>query len=263
MIKTLRLRALATVLGVALGLGAVGVVHAAGEAEPPIAVDWSFSGPFGRFDRAQLQRGFQVYKESCAACHGMELVAFRNLADPGGPGFTEEQVKVIAADYTIEDGPDDLGDMFERPGEPKDRFPSPFPNENAAAAANGGAVPPDFSVIAKARAGGTDYIYSLMVGYEDEPPAGVDVGDKYYNHYFPGHAIAMAPPLFDEGVEYTDGTPMTVDNYAKDVSAFLMWAAEPKMEERKRIGFQVIIYLILLSALLYFTKRKIWSAIDH
>lgn len=263
MTKTLRLRALATVLGVTLGLGAVGVVHAAGEAEAPIAVDWSFSGPFGRFDRAQLQRGFQVYKESCAACHGMELVAFRNLADPGGPGFTEEQVKVIAADYTIEDGPDDLGDMFERPGEPKDRFPSPFPNENAAAAANGGAVPPDFSVIAKARAGGTDYIYSLMVGYEDEPPAGVDVGDKYYNHYYPGHAIAMAPPLFDEGVEYTDGTPMTVDNYAKDVSAFLMWAAEPKMEERKRIGFQVIIYLILLSALLYFTKRKIWSAIDH
>lgn len=263
MANSLRLRAAAASLGILLGFAVAGFAHAAGDAEPIQTLDWSFKGPFGRFDQAQLQRGFQVYKEVCASCHGMELVAFRTLGDAGGPSFTEEQVKVIAAEYTVEDGPDDLGDMFERPGEPKDRFPSPFPNENAAAAANGGAVPPDFSVIAKARAGGPDYLYSLLVGYEEEAPAGIDIGDKYYNRYFPGHAISMAPPLFDDFVEYADGTPPTMDNYAKDVSAFLMWTAEPKLEHRKRMGLQVILFLVVFSTLLYFTKRKIWSDIDH
>lgn len=263
MTKTMRLRALVACLGLATGLTTAGFALAAEDQKHPREVDWSFSGPFGQFDKAQLQRGYQVYKEVCASCHGLKLVSFRNLADPGGPGFTEEQVKVLAEDFTVTDGPDDAGDMFDRPGIPSDRFPSPFPNDNAAAASNGGAVPPDFSVLAKARHGGPDYIYSLISGYEDEPPAGVDVGDKYYNPYFPGGAISMAPPVDDDFVEYTDGTPPTLENYSKDVAAFMMWAAEPKMEERKRIGFQVILFLIVLSTLLYFTKRKVWSDIEH
>lgn len=256
------LRAAAIALGLAFGAAAAGTALAAGKAKEPIAVDWSFSGPFGRFDVGQLQRGFKVYQEVCAACHGMELLSFRNLAQPGGPGFSEEQVKVIAADYSVVDGPDEWGDMFDRPGTPPDRFPSPFANDAAARAANGGAYPPDFSVLAKARKGGPDYLYSLLVGYED-PPEDVDAGDKYYNPYFPGGLLSMAPPLDDELVEYTDGTPMTLENYSKDVSAFMMWAAEPKLEERKRMGFQVILFMIVFATLLYFTKRKVWANIDH
>ena len=236
---------------------------AAGEAKPPVNHSWSFEGVFGRYDRAQLQRGFRVYKDVCASCHGMELVAFRNLAEPGGPGFTEDQVKVIAADFLVTDGPNEDGDMFEREGTPADRFPPPFPNENAARAANGGAYPPDFSVLAKARPQGPDYLASLLKGYVDPPEGEEGLPGQYYNLYFPGHWFAMAPPLFDEMVEYTDGTPMTVEQYAEDVTAFMMWAAEPKLEERKRMGFQVMIFLLVLAIMMYFTKRKVWSNIEH
>lgn len=243
---------------------------------------WSFSGPFGTFERGQLQRGFKVYQEVCAACHGLRLVAFRNLAEDGGPSFSEEQAKVIAADYTVEDGPNDDGDMFERPATLADRFPSPFPNENAARASNGGAYPPDFSLLAKARAAhrgfpwfvfdaftqyqeqGADYIYALMVGYEDEPE-GVEIPDgQYYNHAFlAGKFIGMASPLSEEIVEYTDGSPMTTEQYARDVSAFMMWAAEPHLEERKKIGFRVMIFLIVFAGMLYFTKKKLWRNVEH
>lgn len=257
-----RLRLAAAALGLVFGTIVAGSAMAAEDAKHPHEHEWSFEGPFGHFDKAQLQRGFQVYKEICSSCHSMSLLAYRNLADPGGPGFTEAQVKVIAAEYEVTDGPDDVGDMFERPAIPSDRFLAPFPNENAAKASNGGAYPPDLSLIAKARHDGPNYITSLLTGYA-EPPEDVDVGDKSYNPYFPGGAIAMAPPLYDEAVEYTDGTPMTEHQHAQDVAAFLMWAAEPKLEERKTMGFRVLIFLIVLTGFLYMTKRKIWANIGH
>jgi cytochrome c1 len=244
------------------------------EAPAPPRQKWSFSGPFGKYDRAQLQRGLKVYREVCAVCHGMKYVAFRNLTDLG---YSEAQVKAIAAEYKIQDGPNDQGDMFEREGRPADYFPTPWPNENAARARYNG-VPPDFSVLAKARGyergfpwfifdiftqfqeHGVDYIHALLVGYKEKPPAGVTLPQgSFYNEYFPGHAIAMPPPLSDKRIEYTDGSPTTVDQFAKDVTAFMMWAAEPHMEARKRIGFQVMIFLIVLAGLLYFTKKKVWA----
>ncbi|MEM6666493.1 MAG: cytochrome c1 [Pseudomonadota bacterium] len=257
-----QLRLAAVALGVVLGLSATSMALAAGEQKTPAGVSWSFNGPFGTFDRAQLQRGFKVYREVCSACHGLEKLAFRNLMQPGGPEFSEEETKVIAAEYLVMDGPDDFGDMFERDGGLPDKFPPAFPNDNAARAANGGAYPPDFSVIAKARKYGPDYLNALLIGYT-EPPADVDAGDKYYNPYFAGGLISMAPPLDDGLVEYTDGTPELLENYAEDVSAFLMWTAEPKLEERKRVGFQVILFMLVLTVLLYFTKRKIWANVDH
>ena len=207
--------ALNTARFVAAGILAVSLSAGAALASEGAAVEsqsWTFTGPFGTFDRAQLQRGYKVYKEVCANCHSMKLVKFRNLAEPGGPGFTEDQVKALAAEYEITDGPNDDGDMFERPGKPFDTFVSPFANEKAARASNGGAYPPDFSVIAKARPDGPNYIYALLTGYEEEPPADVEMREgMYYNHVFPGHQIAMAPPLSEEIVEYTDGSPMTVE----------------------------------------------------
>lgn len=237
---------------------------AAPAAEAPHAPEqsWSFSPPFGTFDKAQLQRGYKVYKEACAACHGMRLLSFRNLGQPGGPEFSQAQVRALAAEAQVTDGPDDTGEMFQRPGIPSDRFVSPFPNEQAARAANNGALPPDLSVMAKARPQGVDYIYALLTGYQ-EPPAGFDlVEGMNYNAYFPGHQIAMPPPLSDEQIEYTDGTPMTVDNYARDVAAFLMWAAEPKLEERHRLGFRVMIYLAVLAVFLFLAKRKVWARLE-
>ncbi|GIK80124.1 MAG: cytochrome c1 [Pseudorhodoplanes sp.] len=244
---------------------------------PPPRVKWSFAGPFGMFDRAQLQRGFKVYREVCQSCHSLGYVAFRNLSEPGGPEFTPAQVNAIAAEYKIPDGPNDAGDMFERPGRSADRFPKPFPNDNAARAANGGALPPDLSVIAKARTyergfpwfvidiftqyqeQGPDYLVALLKGYA-EPPAGMNMPDGMsYNHFFPGHLIGMPQPLQDDQVTYDDGTPGTVDNYAKDVTAFLVWTAEPHMEARKRIGFQTMIFLLVFAGLLYFTKKKVWA----
>lgn len=225
--------------------------------------DWSFDGPFGVYDRAQLQRGFKVYKEVCASCHGLRLLHYRNLGEPGGPGFSEAQVRTLAAEVQVTDGPNDQGEMFERPGLPSDRFVSPYPNEQAARAANGGALPPDLSVMAKARVGGPSYIYSLLTGYK-EPPQGFElVQGMHYNTAFPGGQIAMPPPLSDGQVEYTDGSPQTVPQYARDVSAFLMWAAEPKLEERHAVGLRVMVYLAVLAVFLYLAKRRVWARLAH
>ncbi len=252
----------------ALALAVAGLAGApAAQAADPLAYpesqSWSWTGPFGLFDRGQVQRGFKVYREACQACHGLDLLAFRNLGQPGGPEFSEDEVRAIAADHQIEDGPDRQGDMFMRPGSAADRFPSPYPNEEAARAVNMGSYPPDLSVIAKARHGGADYLYSLLTGYRDPPPDFVLQDGLHFNPYFPGGQIAMAPPLGDGFIEYTDGTPETLENYARDVSAFLMWAAEPKMEERKRLGFQVMIFLFAFAGLLYLSKRKLWRDVEH
>ena len=252
------------------------------ETVKPERQHWSFAGPFGTFDRAQLQRGFKVYREVCSACHGLKLVAFRSLAQPGGPGFSEAQEKIVAEEFRINDGPNERGEMFERLGRLSDSIPSPDPNEQTARARFNGALPPDLSVIAKARSyevgfpgfiidafrqyqeGGVDYLHALLTSYE-EPPAGVTLADNQeWNKYFPGHRIAMRPPLIDGRVEYTDGTPQTIEQYSRDVAAFLMWAAEPHLEARKRIGFQVMIFLVVFAGLLYFTKKKIWAEVkDH
>lgn len=246
----------ATLTAAALGLAVTPAAAVDGVEVPK--QQWSFQGLFGTFDRGALHRGFQVYEEVCAACHGLSLLSYRNLQDIG---FTEDQVKAIAAQKTVTDGPDDQGEMYERPAIPSDRFVSPFPNDEAARAANGGALPPDLSVVAKSREGGEDYLYGLLVGYEDppqgvEPPAGM-----YYNAYFPGHLIAMPPPLSEDLVEYADGTPATVEQMAHDVSTFLAWAAEPHLEARKRTGVKSILFLIVLTGLLYASKRKIWQQV--
>ena len=275
--------------GVVLVAGAAAVVaeENANPAAPthfpmkePKEMHWSFAGPFGTYDKQQLQRGLKVYKEVCSACHSMNLVAFRTLSDLG---YSEAQVKAFAAEYTIHDGPNDDGDMFDRPGKPSDYFPPPFPNTEAAASANGGAAPPDMSLLAKARGvergfpqfvfdiftqydtGGPDYIHSLLTGFNQEPPKGLKIPEgTYYNPYFDNApSLKMPPPLSDGQVEYTDGSPQTVDQYAQDVSAFLMWAAEPHMEERKKTGFRVVVFLLIFGVLMYFTKRKVWSEVAH
>ncbi len=217
--------------------------------------DWPDQGMFGKYDRAALQRGFQVYKQVCAACHGMHYLSYRNLADLG---YNEAEIKSIASEYTVTDGPNDAGDMFERPARPSDRFKAPFANEQAARAANNGALPKDLSLMAKARHGGQDYLYSLLTGFE-EAPAGVTIPQgMYYNKYFEGHQIAMPPPLNEGAVSYADGTTASVDQMAKDVSQFLAWAAEPKLEERKKMGFQVLIFLVVFSFIMYGAKKQVW-----
>jgi ubiquinol-cytochrome c reductase cytochrome b/c1 subunit len=281
-------KAVAAATVVALALVATGLVVAPGQAlaqdetpNPPRQT-WSFAGPFGMFDRAQLQRGFKVYHDVCQNCHSLKLLSFRNLAEPGGPGFTEAQAEAIASEYKVKDGPNDQGEMFDRPARLADRFPPPFENDAQARQVTGGAIPPDMSVLAKARGyergfpwfvfdiftqyqeEGPDYIAAIVKGFED-PPAGTQLAPgTYYNKYFPGagHGIGMRPPLTDGAVEYTDGSPQTVDQYAKDVAAFLTWAAEPHLEARKRIGFQVMIFLVVFAALLYFTKKKVWHQIE-
>jgi cytochrome c1 len=294
----------------------------AAESEPAIPrSEWTFSGVTGHFDKAQLQRGFQVYKEVCAACHSVRLLKYRNLMEPGGPGFTEGQVKALAEEAEVIDGFTDAGEPAKRKGRPADAFKMPFPNEAAARAANNGALPPDLSLMAFARnaptepgfeplqwakdivagyqEGGTDYTNMLLQGYEEAAPAyalenghykllaAADVKPDsvrcasiskneegketcnplndglYYNKYFPGHQIAMPAPLSDGSVTYTDGTPTTKAQLAQDVSAFLMWAADPKMEERKGVGIRVLIYLLILAGLLYFAKRQIWARIGQ
>ena len=227
-----------------------------------LKTNWSFKGLFGKFDRASLQRGYQVYTEVCSSCHSMKYLSYRNLAEKGGPEFTEAQAKAIAASFEVKDGPNADGDMFLRPGKLSDKFVMPYENIKAAQAANGGAYPPDMSVLVKARGGGVDYIYSLLQGYED-PPAGFNLDDGvYYNKYMYGNKIKMAAPLSDDIVEYSDGTKATTEQMSKDVVSFLMWAAEPHLEQRHKFGFRVIIYLVIISVLVYFSMKKIWSRIE-
>ena len=270
MIKTLS--AAVVVIGLAASAGSV---HAAGKGPKAPAQDWSFQGIFGTYDQAALQRGFQVYKNVCAACHGLSRIAFRNLEDLG---YNEDEIKAIASEYEVTDGPDEEGDMFDRTAIPADRWPSPFPNKQAAQSANGGAYPLDLSLITKARAGGgdsairvsmlqptgfpigADYVYGLLTGYLEEAPEGFEIADtQYYNKYFPGHAISMAPPLYEDAVEYADGTPATMSQMAHDVATFLTWTAEPELNERKNMGLKVILFLIVFPAMLYALKRKIWA----
>jgi ubiquinol-cytochrome c reductase cytochrome c1 subunit len=233
---------------------------------PVKEIKWSFEGPFGMYDRASLQRGFQVYKEVCSACHSLKRVAFHNLNDPGGPSFTEAEVKALAAGFKVPAEPndqgltyDDSGQRLTRPGTPADYLPGPFENDKAARVANNGALPPDLSVIIKAREGGPDYVYSILTGFNLPMPATERMAaNMNYNPYFPGHQIAMPPPLSDGMVTYADGTKATIDQMARDVVAFLSWAAEPKMEERKQLGFAVMIYLVVLSGLLYLSYQRVW-----
>jgi ubiquinol-cytochrome c reductase cytochrome c1 subunit len=253
------------------------------QAVPP-RLDWSFAGAFGHYDKAQLRRGFKVYKEVCASCHSIKMLAFRNLGESGGPELPSAEVQAIAEGYKIKDGPNDAGEMYQRPGRLSDRFPPPFANEQAARAALGGAYPPDMSVLAKARGfsrgfptflfdalpgvayqeQGADYIVALLGGYQDPPPAGVTLAPgQYYNVYMPGRRTGMPPPLADGAVTYDDGAPQTSQQYAKDVSAFLMWSAEPHLDDRKSIGLRVVAFLLVFFGLIYFTKRKIWANVAH
>jgi len=269
-------------LAVASVLAGAHAVLAAEEGQPlPPRQAWTFAGPFGKFDRGQLQRGFKVYREVCGACHGMKLVPFRALTEPGGPGFTEAQARTIAGEYRVTDGPNDRGEMFERPARLSDAIPSPDPNEQAARARFDGALPPDLSVIAKARGyevgfpgfifdafkqyqeAGVDYVAAYLTGYENAPAGTTLAEGTFWSKYFPGHGTAMPPPFQAGQVEYTDGTPATPEQYARDISAFLMWAAEPHLEARKRIGLQVMVFLVIFAGLLYLTKKKIWSRANN
>ena len=224
-----------------------------------IEENWSFNGLFGTFDRASLQRGYQVYKEVCSGCHSVQHLSYRNLSEKGGPEFSIEEAKAIAAQFEVEDGPNRDGEMFIRPGRLTDNFVKPYPNIEASTAANGGAYPPDMSVLAKARAGGADYIYSLLMGYE-EAPAGFELDDGvYYNKYMSGNKIKMSEPITDGIVEYSDETQSSKEQIAKDVTTFLVWASEPHLESQHKMGFKAIIYLIILIILVYMSKQKVWS----
>ena len=224
--------------------------------------DWSFKGLFGKFDRASLQRGYQVYTEVCAACHSMKYLSYRNLSEKGGPEFSVAQAKAIAASFEVTDGPNSDGEMFTRPGKLSDKFVMPYENVKAAEAANGGAYPPDMSVLVKARGGGVDYIYSLLQGYE-EAPSGMTLDDGvHYNKYMYGNKIKMSAPLSDGIIEYSDGTNASVEQMSKDVTTFLMWAAEPSLEARHQMGFKAIVYLIILTILVYFSMKRIWSRVE-
>jgi ubiquinol-cytochrome c reductase cytochrome c1 subunit len=250
-----KVRLAAAAMAMAVGLGVVGA--AAAEEVAPIQRSWSFDGLFGTFDRAAAQRGLQVYREVCSACHSLDYIAFRNLT---ALGFSDDQVKALASQYQITDGPNDQGEMYQRPGKPSDYFPPPFANDEAARAANGGALPPDLSLITKARPQGPDYVYSLLQGFHEAPPDAKGPPGTYYNIYFPGNWIGMPPPLSEGAVQYADGTPATVEQMAGDVATFLTWAGEPTLEARKQTGLKVILFLIVLTALFYATKRKVWAS---
>jgi len=275
---SLRSKALALAAAAAFAALAGGTATAAESVSPP-RLKWSFAGPFGLYDPAQLQRGFKIYREVCGNCHSLKLLSFRDLAAPGGPGYSTAQAAAVAAEYKITDGPNDQGEMFQRPGRLADHFPPPFANDNAARNANGGVLPPDMSVLAKARTyergfpwfvidmftqyqeQGPDYIAALLQGYE-EPPKSFSLPEgAQYNKFFPGHAIGMPPPLSNGQIDYADGTPADLAHYVQDIAAFLEWAAEPTLDARKRIGFQVMVFLVVLAGLLYFTKKKVWSAV--
>ena len=223
---------------------------------------WSFEGLFGTFDRASLRRGYQVYNEVCSSCHSVKLMSYRNLSEKGGPEFSTEDVKNIAASFEVIDGPNSEGEMFTRPGRITDKFVDPYPNVRAAEAANGGAYPPDMSVLVKARKGGANYIYSLLLGYEDTPD-GIQLDEGvYYNKYMSGQSIKMPNVLSDGLLEYMDGTEATKKQMAKDVSNFLTWVSEPSLEARHKMGFKVILYLIILGFLVYLSMKKLWSRVE-
>lgn len=252
------LLAASVAVGLTLNLGATSAQASGGGAEL-ISQKWSFQGVRGTFDRGALRRGFQIYAEVCASCHSLEMLAYRNLMDID---FTEDEVKAYAQEFEVEDGPNDEGDMFMRPARLSDKFVSPYANEQAARYSNDGAFPPDLSVITKARVGGPDYLYALLTRYVEEVPEGAEVPDgKYYNEVFPGHAISMPPPLYGEDVEYADGTTSSIDQEARDVVTFLSWAAEPELEERKSLGISVMIYLFILTFMLYLLKVRIWKRV--
>lgn len=269
-------------IAAALCLSFGSAAHAAGAypIKKPKNIDWHFAGPFGTYDKGALQRGLKVYIEVCSACHSLDRVAFRNLSELG---YSEAQVKALASEYEVPAAPNIDGEVLDRTAVPSDYFPSPYANVEEAAAANNGAAPPDLSLIAKARAvergfptfifdiftqyaeSGPDYVYSLLTGYEEEVKEGYEIGDgQHYNPYFiAGPALAMAQPLYEDSVEYDDGTAATISQQSKDVTEFLMWAAEPKLEERKRVGFRVMMFLILMTVLVYLTKRIIFASVKH
>jgi cytochrome c1 len=258
-----RLRPLSVGLSAALALPIVMILapdRARAAEEPKVeSQSWTFTGPFGYFDNNQLQRGYRLYKDICAGCHSLNLLSYRNLSEEGGPEFSPEDVEALAAQVQITDGPNDKGEMFQRPAKAADRFRAPYANDAQARAMNKGALPPDLSVMAKARPGGPDYIYALLTGYH-QPPKGVELSPgMHYNTAFPGHQIAMPQPMTDGFIKYTDGTKPTLDNYARDISAFLMWAAEPKLEERHKLGARVMAFLIAFAVIMFIAKRTIWS----
>ena len=238
------------------------IVNSAEKSEKLLTTDWTFKGPFGRFDRASLQRGYQVYQEVCASCHSLKYMSYRNLSEEGGPEFSVQEAKAIASNFEILDGPNPDGEMFTRSAKLSDKFAMPYANEEEAKSANGGAYPPDMSVLVKARKGGADYVYSVLLGYDD-PPEGIKLDEGvHYNKYMYGNKIKMPAPLSEGLVEYSDGTSATEQQMAKDVVSFLMWTAEPHLEQRHKIGFRAIIYLFILSILVYFSMKKIWSRIE-
>ena len=231
----------------------------AGENAELIKQNWPFDGFFGRFDQSSIQRGFQVYREVCAGCHGIKYIAYRDLANVG---FTTDEIKSIASEYEVIDGPNDEGEMFDRLAKPSDKFVGPYLNDKEARVANNGAYPPDLSLITKARAGGADYLYNLLNGYKD-PPENLDINDgMYYNTIYPGNQIAMPMPIVDEIVEYEDQTPATQDQIIRDVTSFLVWTAEPELEERKILGIRVLIFLIIITLMLLAVKRKVWKDVE-
>ena len=248
-----------TLLLFSLILAASGLVIASTDALHPKKLNWSFDGMLGTFDRPSIQRGFQIYKEVCSACHSLDLVAMRNLKEVG---FSEAETKAIAKEYNIKDGPNDEGEMFDRPGILSDHFPNPYANEKMARASNNGAFPPDLSLMIRAREDGANYVYSLLTGFNQTPPAGMIVPDSmYYNPYFPGMQIAMAPPLSNDIVTYTDGTNATIHQMSKDMVNFLQWAADPKMEQRKSMGIKILLFLAIFTGLFYVAKKRVWKDI--
>ena len=287
--KGFAVAALGLAVAGAVGFGAGPTLAATTQIEPE-ELHWSFDGPFGKFDKAQLQRGYKVYREVCSSCHAMDLMSFRNLGQKGGPFYDPKYanpndnpvVKSLAHDITVKDIDTDTGDVVSRPAMPADKFPAPFANEYAAKASNGGAAPPDLSDMAKAREGGPNYIVALLTGFKK--PAGqfaaltVPAG-KYWNPWFPGDLsgnwngakdhvptgglISMPPPLSDGKVTFDDGSPNTKEAEAKDVAAFLTWASDPKMEERKAFGLGAMIYLLIFSVLLWFSYKRIWRNVGH
>lgn len=255
-VKNKMLRVIVILVAGIIGLSAGSQAKASEGGEPLPHLHWHFDGFAGGYDKAALQRGFQVYREVCAACHSMEYLSYRNLS---ALGYSEAEVKAIAASYTVTDGPNDEGEMFERNGLPSDRFVSPYPNRQAAMSVNNGAYPPDMSLLAKARHGGADYIYGILTGFEEAPHGHELLPGQYWNRYMPGHVISMAPPLSDGQVSYSDGAPESVSQYARDVAEFLAWASEPHLQARKYTGMKVLMFLLVFAGLMYAVKKKVWA----